>query len=308
MAPIRDTREQVAPIRDAQEQVAPIRDAQVQLVGEGDLADSSAELVVKRQALMGEGRGPALSPMAGGTPDDGCLSRDGTSHVRGGCAEPYTGGSLEPQNRGHTKPSSGGPQKEHADPLQRGHKEPPRVGGLIESPRELGSTIRPRPPAASPVFARHASQTPPHRPTSNLLMSMSAGSPAATGLTPPPVRRVSSPKSPKSCVASSRHGDTGNARSGDEDLSSVSSDEELIAPLSMALPPAKRVVGTEDPFSHHHPHHHDTALSPKVKDCISQMTKIVHTEPLFSEPKKMHSRRQRNKLAIIPEDSPTVSS
>ena len=354
---------------DSQEQGAPNRDAHVQLApGEVDLASSN---VTNRRVSMEEERQSVMSPVAGvATGDDGCLSnRDRAYHSVGARPEPYTGGLVELPSGSHTKPfdggqiesggsqiecSSGHDQREHTGPHQGGHEEPPR-GGLTESSRELGSTpTRPRP--VSPVFARHASKltSPQHyRPTSNLLVSMSAaGSPASTGKTPPPVRRVSSPNSPKSCV-SSRHGDTGgnlsldeiscrtasvvassnpvipyrtsqgsddvhlqmdrggrggvSSSSGDEDTWSINSDEELIAPLVMAPPPAKRVDSTEDSFPHHHPHH-DSALSPKVKDCISEMTKIVHTQPLFSEPKKMHSRRQRNKLSIIPEDSPTVSS
>eukprot|EP00731_Ephydatia_muelleri_P017834 Em0010g932a len=359
------------------EQVAPNRDAHVQLApGEIDLASSN---VTNRRVSMEEERQSVMSPVAGvATDDDGCLSnRDRAYHSVGARPEPYTGGLVELPSGSHTKPFDGGqiesggsqiesggsqiecssgrdvePQREHAGPHQGGHEEPPR-GGLTESSRELSSApTRPRP--VSPVFARHASKltSPQHyRPTSNLLVSMSAGSPASTGKTPPPVRRVSSPNSPKSCV-SSRHGDTGgnlsldeiscrtasvvassnpvipyrtsqgsddvhlqmdrgggvSSSSGDEDTWSINSDEELIAPLVMAPPPAKRVDSTEDSFPHHHPHHDSSALSPKVKDCISEMTKIVHTQPLFSEPKKMHSRRQRNKLSIIPEDSPTVSS
>ena len=291
----------------------------------------------------------------------------------GGGSGPVGGSGLN-DSKGNTDHSEGGGRVHQTPPSRGVHNEPPSRGH-DEPSREFGEPTHQRTHAASsPVFVSPVSKSPvskshQHRPTSNLLVSMSAGSPGSGGFTPPPSsggftppssRRTcegASPSLPRSRAGvqltapdvpagyrmnetspgvtrrgtpsspvissptpvipyrtdragdglSDEDGDDVSSNRGDEETSSISSDDELIAPLSMAPPPAKHVDATGG-SSHHHPHPHAPVLSPSVKDCVSQMSRVVHTHTLFSEPRKAHSRRQHRKLSAIPEDSPTLAS
>ena len=270
--------------------------------------------------------------------------------------------------------ATGSPVGEASD-HNEGRKEPPRGGHIIGDPRDL-NVLPQRPHVTSLVFGTPGSRSPlqhHHRPASNLLVSMSAGSPGGRGSpghTPPPSRRceavhtnmpqgslsigtamsagylsneasldeaydrttpvISSPtpviSSPSPVISSPTpvissptpvtpfhardvqsdiDGDDTSNR-GDEEAWSSNSDDDLVSPLVVAPPPAKRVDTINS--SRHHRHPQEAVLSASVKDCVAQMSKVVHTQPLFSEPRKIHLGRQGRKLSAIPEDSPTVSS